>query len=146
MNTEPVRRYARCFETLDESRLPALLALFSEDARFIDPFNRVAGRAAIGRVFEHMFQHYPTARFEILEEVGTAPVFFLRWRFHPHVNTSLQIEGVSRVQLNANGLVDEHCDYWDTGTELYTKLPFLGPLARWLRRKSTANPSDQIKD
>ena len=35
------------FETLTPQTLPALAALYAEEARFRDPFNNVQGRAAI---------------------------------------------------------------------------------------------------
>jgi hypothetical protein len=44
------------------------------------------------------------------------------------------MRGVSHLRFAADGKVNYHRDYWDTGEELYMKLPGLGTLLRGLRR------------
>jgi hypothetical protein len=44
------------------------------------------------------------------------------------------MRGVSHLRFAADGKVNYHRDYWDTGEELYMKLPGLGTLMRGLRR------------
>jgi len=46
------------------------------------------------------------------------------------------IKGSSHLQLNQNGLVQSHRDYWDTAEELYEKIPVLGGLMRWLKKQA----------
>lgn len=41
---------------------------------------------------------------------------------------------MSHLRFDAAGKVCYHRDYWDTGEELYEKLPLLGLGARLLRR------------
>ena len=38
--------------------------------------------------------------------------------------------------FNEQGLVTMHRDYWDAAEELYEKLPLLGGLMRWLKRRA----------
>ena len=69
---EPVRqspagRLARFYETLTPAALPGLDQLYAPDARFRDPFNEVAGTAAIRRIFEHMFATTEAPRFEVTD-------------------------------------------------------------------------------
>jgi hypothetical protein len=45
--------------------LPAVLALYDEQATFKDPFNEVSGRAAIDRIFRHMFDALRQPRFVV---------------------------------------------------------------------------------
>ena len=40
------------------------------------------------------------------------------------------------LKLTADGLVDFHRDYRDAAEELYEKLPLLGGLMRWLRKRA----------
>ena len=49
------------FEGLTPDRLDALGSLYTDDARFKDPFNEVQGRPAIRAIFAHMFER-STAR------------------------------------------------------------------------------------
>lgn len=48
---------------------------------------------------------------------------------HPQV-----IRGVSHLRFGEDGKVIYHRDYWDTGEELYAKLPLIGGAVRFLRR------------
>ena len=44
------------------------------------------------------------------------------------------IHGVSHLRFDDEGKVTHHRDYWDTGEELYAKLPLIGGAVRLLRR------------
>jgi hypothetical protein len=45
------------------------------------------------------------------------------------------IHGATHLKFDATGRVAYHRDYWDAAEELYAKLPLIGPLMRWLRRR-----------
>ena len=44
--------------------------------------------------------------------------------------------GASHLVFDAQGLVVLHRDYWDAAEELYEKLPLVGSLMRWLKRRA----------
>jgi hypothetical protein len=46
------------------------------------------------------------------------------------------ILGASHIVFNAQGLVSLHRDYWDAAEELYEKLPIVGSVMRWLKRRA----------
>jgi steroid delta-isomerase len=46
-----------------------------------------------------------------------------------------RIRGVSHIRFNAEGKVNYHRDYWDAAEELYEKLPLVGGLMRFLKRR-----------
>jgi steroid delta-isomerase len=62
---------------------------------------------------------------------------FIRWdyTFQTLKGEAWEIPGTSVVRFNAAGLAVEHVDYWDPAEHVYSKLPVLGALMRWLRRK-----------
>ncbi|MFB4205333.1 MULTISPECIES: nuclear transport factor 2 family protein [Arhodomonas] len=133
--------YAAFFAALTPADLTRFESVFTDDARFVDPFNDVRGVAAVRGVFEHMFRVCEGVRFEITEIVGDADVAYLRWRGHLVLNGGRAlppIDGVSRVRFAADGRVAEHVDYWDAAGQLYARLPVLGALMRWLRRRLSA--------
>lgn len=134
MNDPAVARYTRFFENLDRDSLLHLDEVFADDARFRDPFNDVHGRAAVRRVFEHMFENCELPRFKVDECIGDYPVYYLRWRFsHGAYGARHTIDGVSRVCFDAAGLAVEHCDYWDPAQQVYEHIPLLGRLFQALR-------------
>lgn len=132
----------RAYEALTPASLPDLVALYAPEARFVDPFNDVRGRAAILRVFEHMFATLDQPRFVVSTAVTEGAQCFLVWDFRfeaPRLGPGLHgIHGVSRVVFDDEGLVREHRDYWDAAHGLYDKIPVLGWVLRWLRRRLRA--------
>ena len=130
------------FERLQPADLPRIDELYTPDARFKDPFNEVQGVAAIARVFAHMFSTLEAPRFVVRSRVVDGDQCFLSWDFlfrMPRLGAGEQcIHGGSHLQLAADGRIAQHRDYWDAAEELYEKLPLLGALMRWLKRRLAA--------
>lgn len=134
-------RIAEFFESLTPAGLDRLDALYTPDARFKDPFNEVQGLAAVRGVFEHMYQALEQPRFVITQCLVDGDQCFMTWNFQFRLRRLrpgvLQtVRGGSHLWLAADGRIQAHCDYWDTGEELYEKLPLLGTLMRWLKRRA----------
>jgi hypothetical protein len=137
----PLARLIHAYENLSPATLPALLALYDEQARFTDPFQDVQGRAAIGRVMGHMFETLIEPRFVVRDRIGQGQQSFLSWEFHFRTRATAPawcIVGATHVHWTDSGLVQVHRDYWDAAQELYAKLPMLGALMRLLRRRLAA--------
>jgi steroid delta-isomerase len=131
------------FETLSPGTAKRIPDFYSDDARFKDPFNDVRGAAAIQRVFTHMFTQVSEPRFVVGERVVDAGGAVLVWDFQFGVRVwgkvrTQVIHGVSHLRFAADGKVTCHRDYWDTGEELYMKVPVLGLLMRALRGRLAA--------
>ena len=140
----PLEHYIDAFERLSPDSLDSLIERFSDEARFVDPFNDVRGRDGIRAVFTHMFEQCEQPVFRVGESVSGDGVAYLRWTFaFGPADRRRTIEGASRVSLDAAGLVEEHIDYWDPASQLYESIPFLGGLLRRLRRKLSANGQQQ---
>lgn len=123
------------YEQLTRESLDALAALYAEHCRFKDPFNEVSGRAALRRVFEHMFETVAAPRFVVKDAAVDGDQCWLGWDFHAG---DLVIRGATHLRFDAAGLVADHRDYWDAAEELYEKLPVLGGLMRLLKRRLRA--------
>lgn len=136
----PLEHYIDAFEQLSPDSLDALLERFSQEARFVDPFNDVRGREAIGAVFAHMFDQCERPVFRVDEAVSGDGTSYLRWTFEfGPARRRRTIRGVSRVSFDPDGLVGEHIDYWDPASQLYETIPLLGGLLRRLRRRLSAS-------
>jgi steroid delta-isomerase len=154
---DPLDNLVTFFETLSPHDLERIDQIYAADALFKDPFNEVRGHPAIRRVFEHMFETLDNPRFIICDRIASEgsrqQQAFVTWEFHfalrrdRHANRTSQanparkagamqmIRGATHLQFDAAGRVTLHRDYWDAAEELYEKLPLLGTLMRWLKRR-----------
>lgn len=139
---DPVQRVSTFFETLTPASLKELADHYTRDARFKDPFNDVQGIPAIEAVFTHMFATLAAPRFVVLEAVHEGSRCFLTWDFHfrqPRLGDGeVTVHGGSLLHFAPDGRIVLHRDYWDPAEELYEKLPLLGALMRWLKRRARA--------
>ena len=137
-----VRKIVTLFERLAPADLPRLPEIYTPDARFKDPFNDVRGVAAVTRIFEHMFKSLQGPRFVIRDVIVQGDQCFLSWdfvfRMKRFSGAEQVIRGASHLQLAADGRIAVHRDYWDAAEELYEKLPAVGALMRWLKRRVNA--------
>lgn len=136
-----IGRVITAYESLTPATLADLVSVYAEDARFIDPFNDVRGHGALRSVFEHMFEALDAPRFQIVDALGDAAQAFLTWDFsfrrRGHDET-LTIRGASHLHFDTKGRVTLHRDYWDAAQQVYERVPLLGALLRWLRRRLAA--------
>ncbi len=135
-----VQRVIALFEGLTPADLPRLGDVYQTQAYFKDPFNEVQGLPAITGVFEHMFTKLDLPRFVVITIVAAGDDAFLTWDFHCHTRGmgagDLCIRGASHLRFGPDGRVQTHRDYWDAAEELYEKLPLLGALMRWLKKRA----------
>jgi hypothetical protein len=136
-----VARLADFFETLTPSTVGRLGLLYDSNARFVDPFNDVHGIPAIEAIFRHMFVSLEEPRFVVTGRVVQGAQCFLLWDFHFRfkrfdTDTVQTIRGTSHLVFSEDGLVTLHRDYWDAAQELYEKLPLIGGLMRWLKKRA----------
>lgn len=131
------------YEHLQASDLARIADLYTEDAQFKDPFNEVQGIPAIAQIFTHMFDKLQAPRFVITQQVQQGVQCFVTWDFifglqGVNADQSMTIRGASHLVLREDAgqwRVAVHRDYWDAAEELYEKLPVLGSLMRWLKRR-----------
>ena len=135
---DAVAAYGRFFAAIAPDSLDRLDGIVAPDVRFVDPFNDVTGIERYRAVFRHMFETVDQPRFTILRTAIDGDTAFYRWRFSFRRKGAVDIwtiEGMSEGRFLANGLVAAHIDHWDAASQLYERLPVIGALLRWLRRR-----------
>ena len=136
-----VARIVAFFEGLTPADVKRIGEFYREDARFKDPFNEVQGIAAIEQVFAHMYVALNEPRFVVRDIVAEGSQCFLTWdflfRFKRFSAAQEQcVRGSSHLIFSRDGRIALHRDYWDAAEELYEKLPAVGALMRWLKRRA----------
>ncbi|MBH2008873.1 MAG: nuclear transport factor 2 family protein [Xanthomonadaceae bacterium] len=140
---EAVTRIIVFFEQLTPGDVAAIYRFYAPQARFKDPFNEVQGVAPIQQIFSHMFVALHEPRFVVTGRVVQGAQCFLTWDFVFRFRNFQQgrtqtVRGVSHLVLDAQGLITLHRDYWDAAEELYEKLPVVGWLMRWLKKRASS--------
>jgi hypothetical protein len=140
---QTTQKLATFFETLSPQSVTQLNTVYHAQATFKDPFNEVQGLPEIERIFRHMYVALEQPHFVVTGQVVDGSQAFLTWefrfRFKRFDTTTLQaVRGASHVVFNEQGLVTMHRDYWDAAEELYEKLPVLGGVMRWLKKRANS--------
>jgi steroid Delta-isomerase len=138
-----VVRVIEFFEGLAPADVARMGTLYTEDTRFKDPFNEVRGLAEVQRIFRHMFDTLDAPRFVIREVLADSDQCALTWDFHLRLRLrqrreALCIRGASWLHFAPDGRIAVHRDYWDAAEELYERIPGLGVLMRWLKRRAAS--------
>ena len=139
-------RVVRFYETLSPQGVALIKDFYCADALFKDPFNEVQGIDAITAIFSHMFDALIQPRFVITQQVQQGENCFVTWnflfamrKFEPTITQT--IRGASHLvfrQEDGVWRVAVHRDYWDAAEELYEKLPMVGALMRWLKKRANS--------
>lgn len=139
MNLDALIRFYHDLSSESVARFPEF---YADDAWFKDPFNEVRGPQAIGRIFAAMFEQLHEPAFVVRDAIAQGDQAFLTWEFRFRfrrfdTRTPQTIRGATHLRFAADGRIAMHRDYWDAAEELYEKLPALGALMRWLRRRAS---------
>jgi ketosteroid isomerase-like protein len=137
----------RFFSEMTPAHLTRLGEVYSADVWFKDPFNEVQGLDAVRGIFQHMYDSLNQPRFIVTTRVVQGHQCFLTWDFVFGLRgqtTEITVRGASHLWLapgtDGRWRISRHRDYWDVAEELYEKLPLLGALMRWLKRRVNAPP------
>lgn len=140
---DAVTRVIAFFENLSPADVATIGQFYAPQARFKDPFNEVVGVPAIQGIFAHMFEALEQPRFVVTGRVVQGQQCFLTWDFlfafkDFHKGMTQTVRGASHLVLDSQGQVTLHRDYWDAAEELYEKLPVVGALMRWLKKRANS--------
>ena len=138
--SERLDQLAAYFESITEAKLPQLRNFYAPDAYFKDPFNEVRDVASIEHIFAEMYVSLHEPRFVVHSKVEQGDQAFLTWDFNFRIKkykplVVQTIRGSSHLKFDEHGRVCYHRDYWDAAEELYEKLPLVGTLMRFLKKR-----------
>ena len=131
------KAYVQLFEEISQERLIGIEAFISDDIHFKDPFNELNGIKQFRRLLVKTLRDVKNPQFNVTHKAWSNGVLFLRWSFNGKVKFlgHWNIEGMSEIQFNSDGLVNEHIDYWDASENFYNKIPFLGTIIQIIRKR-----------
>lgn len=140
---QAVAQVVEFFEKLSPESLAQLPHIYESNARFKDPFNDVNGLPAIEAIFRHMYVALENPYFVVTQQIVQGHQCMLTWefrfrfkRFDPRKDQV--VLGATHLRFSEQGKIVLHRDYWDAAEELYEKLPFVGGLMRWLKKRANS--------
>lgn len=137
-----VDAYVTFFEGLTPETVGTLDTVVTEDVHFRDPFNDVRGQDGMQRVLEQMFEDIEAPRFVVTHRAIDGEVCFLRWQFTGRIRAmkmrDWQVDGVTELRFNQQGIVSAHLDHWDAAEGFFEMIPILGGMIRFIRRRAAA--------
>jgi hypothetical protein len=130
-------RYVARIGALTPENLGELESLINKDIVFRDPFNETRGAKAYMHVMAHMFQILNHVRFDIHAQAGSGSQHFLYWTFSAEHGSlgKFEVEGMTRLELDEQGQIAAHIDYWDSDSAFMARIPVVGGLVRLLRKQ-----------
>jgi ketosteroid isomerase-like protein len=124
------------WEGLSAEGLARLGDVYAADVHFRDPFNDVRGHEPLRAILAGIFGHLEAPRFLVLEVIEDGEGAVLVWDFDfRRRGEAWRIHGVSVLRFDSDGRVASHVDYWDAASQVYARLPLIGPVIRWLGRR-----------
>jgi steroid Delta-isomerase len=133
-----LHRYAAWLDGITAETLEELRSLTVPEVHFQDPFNDVRGQDRMLKAFADVFERGEEVRFAVRDVVSGEGLGFILWDFTFRPKRSRktwEFRGVSEIRVDTAGRVTEHVDHFDAGSQLYAKLPVMGPLVRFARRR-----------
>lgn len=135
---EPLARFVALYQQLDRQQLHLLSEVYADEVIFIDPAHRIEGLAALSDYFAALYQRLTYCRFVITSQQQQGRQAWLGWTMtfsHPRLRGGkpVTVEGATRLELDEEGKVCLHRDYFDLGAMLYEQLPLLGSLVRTIK-------------
>ncbi|MDD7911038.1 MULTISPECIES: nuclear transport factor 2 family protein [Pseudovibrio] len=136
---ETALAYAKFFETVSPENIDAVHGMISDDVHFIDPFNDVRGRDMVEKILHRMFHDVQQPKFQILDLAWSNGLCFMRWDFTCHQKRlgDWGVRGMTELHFDAQGRISAHYDYWDASTHFYTRIPVIGSMIRWVKKRAS---------
>jgi len=113
---------------------------YANDVKFIDPLGEISGIDNIIRYYKNLYENVISIRFEPLNDFEKNNERVFVWQMHlKHKKVGdgdpIIVDGVSVFKYEG-GKVVYHRDYFDLGAMIYEKVPVLGSLIKWIRKKA----------
>jgi Uncharacterized conserved protein (DUF2358). len=129
MTNKYLREYLNLFENLTISNLNTFDRLIDKNIIFIDPFNNIKGNEEFKKIFKNTLLKIQEPKFHVESITSKQNLTFIKWNMtFVAFGEQQKITGLSEIITNKEGKVKYHYDYWDSFSQFYIKLPFLGSI------------------
>ena len=137
---QTLETFLHTYQHLNKDNLDSLKDIYSDDVQFIDPAHEIQGLDNLQHYFQELYQNARNVQFSFSNTSQSGHEAFVEWEMafnHPKLSKGRQINvpGVSRLRFNESGKVMYHRDFFDLGAMLYERLPLIGSLISFIKRR-----------
>jgi len=138
---EAVERFKSFFGDLNEDRVKKnIRSVYAPEAWFNDTLKSIRGVDALEHYLVDTARAVESCKVDVDEVVASPNGVYVRWRMHIRFKKFRRGEthssiGVTLLRFDKDGLVAYHQDYWDSGANLFEKIPVIGAGIRAVKRR-----------
>jgi len=133
---EAFKNYKTFLTSLTVDEIKRLSNFVRDDVKFKDPFHDTIGCEAMMAIFQRLFSSVENIEFTVSDHAIQQQTIYFTWQLVGDLSAKpWVVEGVTRLKFDDSGKVAEHVEYWDAATQFYDRLPIIGALLRYLRRR-----------
>ncbi len=124
----------------EESIKKDIRAVYAPDVRFNDTLKSIKGVDPLEHYLVETARNVESCKVEIEEILTSSSGVFVRWRMGIrfkkfHKGTTQESIGMTHLRFDKEGRVIYHQDYWDSGANLFEKIPVLGSGIRAVKHR-----------
>lgn len=129
------------FNGLNGNTMPLVDRFYSEDTHFVDPVVDLHGRAAVRKYYENLYKNVESIRFEFSGHVKQGDEQVSLWTMVLRARgldggREIRVKGNSHFRFDpSSGQAVYHRDYFDMGEFIYERIPVLGGLIRFIKKR-----------
>jgi len=133
-----ISRFCEFYKVFSTASLANMKGVYAERIVFEDPVHRISGLSNLTNYFERTLSNVNECRFEITQIIEQEGKAFVSWTMnlsHSKLQSGklISVPGVSQLQYD--GRIYFHRDYFDMGQMLYEQLPLLGAIVRRIKHR-----------
>ena len=130
------QKYRTFLEGLTAEKLHLFTEYVAPDVRFKDPFHDISGLAQMQGIFKKLFDKVKGIKFKIINHAITGRVVYFQWQLNGIVyGIPWTVEGMTSITFNEEEKVTQHIEYWDAATQIYERIPVIGEILGFFRRR-----------
>ena len=137
--TDTVDHFKHVFKNLERSNIELVDSLYDENITFMDPFHKIHGREKLRNYFNEMYENVISCDFQFGDTYTSSDSAMITWNMllkHKTLakNEPITIAGSSHIRFN-DARVYFHRDYFDAGELVYERIPLLGSIIKFIKRR-----------
>lgn len=136
--SQAIEAYIAFWEDLQQGGLDGIAEVMDEKVRFKDPFNDVTGLSAVRDLLARAAGRFAELSVTVTDRAASEERVYLRWIYRYRLRPGSapgEIVGMTELSFAPDGRVTAHIDHWDAASQIYERLPLLGPLLRAIRHR-----------